>query len=124
MNVKVNDIADKFAALAGIDKNDVFKWYPLCLKCLREIQSFLKEGITDEADLVRVEDAAAVLSFYHYVLVMAARESKSFSAGDVSVTHNDKACQYAEKLWLDTKESISDLIEDELFSFCSVKYRG
>lgn len=124
MKVRVNDIAEKFATLGGIDKKDILRWYPLCLKCLRELQSVLKDGIENPDDLVRIEDATAVLAFYHYVLVTNARESKSFSAGDVSVTHNDKACEYAEKLWLDTKNSISDLISDELFSFCSVRYRG
>ena len=124
MKVKVSDVADRFILLADIDENERSKFLPLCSKCLRQIEASLKKEADSSCDISRLTDAAAALTFYTHILIIHARESKSFDAGDIKSTKSDKSCDFAKTLWLDAKNSISDLLYDNSFAFTVVPYRS
>ncbi len=121
MNIKLSDIADKLMTISGEDNLSREYCLELCSKCLRELKGMLIDAEFTTYQLRCIEDACAALAFYHHTKLDAAKEAKSFSAGDVSSARFDNACEYAKEYWENARSVIKDLIKPESFYFCGVR---
>ena len=121
MNIKLSDVVEKLTAIAGEDDLPREYCLELCSRCLRELQGMLIKAEFTSFQLRCIEDACAALAFYHHTRLHMAKDAKSFSAGDVSASAFENACEYAKEYWLNAKASIKDLLKPEGFCFCGVK---
>ncbi len=122
----IKKIVGRFSVLANISLNDASKWFNLCRESADEIKSQLREGINEKNYEDRLNAAAAVLSFYKYILCTASKiTSVSITTGTNSaasgIADRKNMIEAANLMWKNTRASISDILKDPDFIFKGVK---
>jgi kynurenine formamidase len=112
----------RFAIISGLPDEQVNKWIDICEDAISEIKTHLKPGIDEKENENRLCAAAASLSFYRYILFLAAREGvDSFSIGEFSVRSNKRtSVEAAHRIWLEAKAAVSEILTNDDFSFKGV----
>ncbi len=119
--MNIETVIEKFSVIANLEITEVSPWISTCQESIDEIKLHLKENVDEEKEenLRRLETAAAALAMYKYVLYKAAVPgAEYFSAGELKVKSDPgTSVKMAYRLWLDAKNSISDLLIDDGFVF-------
>jgi len=113
------EVLEKFGIIANISVPEISQWSIICEEACEEIKRHLKSGVDINENSHRLNSAAAALAFYRYILYSSAiGNTESFTAGEIRVKNNATAAvQIAYKVWIEAKQSINDLLEDNEFVF-------
>ena len=99
----------RFRLITGFTEEEISKWLPVIEDSMAYVESLVTKKSLTDSDLLRLDNAAAVYSYYRYVTYSVGEES-SFSAGEISVTLNKDRLAEAKNMWKTELETIRDLI--------------
>ncbi|NLX93344.1 MAG: hypothetical protein GXZ02_05705 [Clostridiales bacterium] len=114
-------VLSRLRQIATLDEEGTAAGLSLCLICLEEIRTRLKDDV--DAHDPGVERAAAGLAFYKLILKRITLDGAvtRFKAGDVSVSQDSRGLlAVAEKVRDEAIAAAAPLLKDELFLFKQV----
>jgi hypothetical protein len=105
--------------LTDISIEELSLWMPLIEDSASYVESLLKSDVDLEQYSGILASAASAYAYYKWCLITNNSDTKSFKAGDLSVSENiDKSsANEAYKLWQNSIEEISFLTDDKNFFF-------
>lgn len=120
MTLDIQKTLERFSLLSGLPMEEAVAFTALCSEAAAELARKARSAVTEQ-NAPRLQAAAACLAYYRYAMYQATGE-ESFSVGDITVSGgtNDKV-RFAKEIWLETRDGISDLLEDDGFLFRQVK---
>lgn len=112
------DILEHFILLTGLDKKEAPPWLPLCNRYARWLRTQLRNPEQEEKNAALLSTVAAEVAYAKYTEICAARESESFSAGDITVrSYGEGAVHAAKEVAEESLRSIDYLLDDRAFAF-------
>ena len=112
------DILEHFILLTGLDKKEAPPWLPLCSRYARQLRAQLKNPEQETQNAALLSTVAAEMAYAKYTEICAARETESFSAGDITVrAYGEGAVRAAKAVAEEALCSINDLLDDRAFVF-------
>ena len=121
--MNIEEILAKFINMSGADAENPDENLSFCEQAMHEIESGLKTCEPEDCDRARLNNAAAILAYYRYLLFVSSNNSMdSFSAGDIRIRHTASGrLLSAARLKEEAMNSISDLLCDRNFMFLRVE---
>ncbi len=118
-SISIDKVVNIYATLSS--DSDSQKSRVFCRTSIGVLESWLdKQKVTAQRDY-EICYAAAAMANYRRALKSGA-ETVDFKAGDVSVTSNSaKSVEFAERLYNDAINAISDCLKNRRFAFMSIK---
>ena len=117
--MSLKEIIERFTLVSGLEMKEVSRYLPIIEDCRLFFES--RVGELSEADMRRMEYACAVYAFYKISRAGRLDGLRSFKVGDVQMEIEDLGA-YAEKLWAEERESISDIFDvNSGFAFRGVR---
>lgn len=107
--MSLKEIIERFTLVSGLEMKEVSRYMPIIEDCRLYFESRAGEGLS-EADTRRLEYSCAVYAFYKVSRAGRLDGLRSFKVGDVQMEIEDYGA-YAEKLWAEERDNISDLID-------------
>ena len=125
--MNLQKILEKFSIISNTELDDISSWIPFCEDSMEEIKAHLKKDVDIEepSNARRLETAAATLTLYKYILynITSNINTETFAAGELRVKTNYTASiKSAYQAWEQAKNSISDILIDETFTFERIVY--
>ena len=116
--MNIEEILSIFNSMSGTDAEGL----SFCEQAMHELESGLKASEPEDCDCARLNNAAAILAYYRYLLLVSSNDSvDSFSAGDIRVKHTAAGrLLSAARLKEEAMNSICGLLRDRNFMFMGV----
>lgn len=119
--MSLKDVIDRFALVSGLEKEEISKWIFVLVDCIKYFESRLNNKTLADIEKRRLTHACAVYAYYKYSLMVYAKVSSKFKAGDVEITQSENVTENAHLMWQQEKKEISDIIDFDDFCFCRVR---
>ena len=112
-------ILKRFTLYASLTDAEAAPWLPLVSDAAHDVHRMCRCSAPDDAQINRLERAAAALAFYRYTLYRASGVGmEDFRAGDIEVSADKAAAvEFAERVWREEQGRASDLLNDGDFLF-------
>lgn len=110
--MNVANVTSRFALLAGLEDDEIYRWKMLVDDACGYIESIVIKDDCGADDKKRLEMLCAAYAFRLYSLCGSEGKTDSFTAGDVHITSSAAdGAERAEKLWREYAEKSDDLID-------------
>jgi hypothetical protein len=120
----LNKTISIFQTFSNLSYEEAVEWTGMIESAIHTIKAKLKPDSdqSKKENKSRLQTAAAALSFYQYILALAANGGlNSFSIDGMSVKNDkEKDVKIAKRIWEEALDNVSDLLSDENFMFKSV----
>ena len=119
----INSVSQRFIILAGIGEDELADWQMLIEDAICYVGSLLKDNVDIDTNLALLSSAAAAYAYYKWSIVTTDENTKSFTAGDLSISSGKSSDteNSAYKLWKNSLSEIRHLTEDSGFFFEGVR---
>ncbi len=116
-----DDVLKKFKFLSGLQKDEMSEWVPLLYDSMFDISSRISTDCSADAYSRQLSSAAAALANYKYRRILGSRGGDAqIKAGDVAITPDEGTVAKAYSIYVDSLESIADILVDDEFYFKGV----
>ncbi|MCH5202002.1 MAG: hypothetical protein J1F17_02240 [Oscillospiraceae bacterium] len=114
----INQVAERFQLLSGVDDGKLQKWMPLISESASYVKSLLKPDVKEEKYGDLLSSAAGTYAYYKWSLYSNSGDIKQFKAGDITVTENSgNNNQNSLVLWKQSLDEIAHLTKNNSFFF-------
>lgn len=110
--LSLENILAQFGVFTALDADAAANYMPLCRSAMETILHSLRPSADVEANVIRLEDAAAAIAFYRYILLLSAENCHNLRVGEINISpSSDLGLQAATAIKDEFLLSVADLLE-------------